>query len=155
MKDVSSNKYIAVYSFVGIISSILCYLGFLIWAFSSDDFLHSLGITYFPDRYYAVALPVYFLCTYFLVSVIAMGYNMMNTHDPELMVTISDEQSIYFNRGNSLANANNGFPSFIVCSPSDGIPNIGDIHPMHISLATLRHSNGLNVGGPSISSEYT
>ena len=51
----------AVYAFVSWIASISVYVIFLIWTLTPEDILHSLGITYYPNKHYALNLPVYAL----------------------------------------------------------------------------------------------
>ena len=62
-----------VYGFVVWISaSLLCLVLYLLWAYLPLSVLHALHITYYPDRYRAVALPAYlsvlplFLCFSYL-----------------------------------------------------------------------------------------
>ena len=52
---------LAVYAFVSWIASICVYVIFLIWTFTPEEYLHSLGITYYPNKHYAINLPVYAL----------------------------------------------------------------------------------------------
>ena len=51
----------AVYAFVSWIASLAVYVIFLIWIFTPEELLHALGITYYPDKHYAINLPVYTL----------------------------------------------------------------------------------------------
>ena len=57
-----------VYGFVVWISASICLVLYLLWAYLPPSVLHALHITYYPDRYWAVALPAYvsvlplFLC---------------------------------------------------------------------------------------------
>ena len=57
-----------VYGFVVWISASLCLVLYLLWAYLPPSVLHALHITYYPDRYWAVAIPAYlsvlplFLC---------------------------------------------------------------------------------------------
>ena len=119
----------AVYAFIGWIGSILIYVSFLLWAFAPESFLHSIGITYYPSRYYAIALPAYFLVMYILLGLSYMGYNMLNTHDSTSLSTVSDVYTL---------DAPN---EFLKCSLKEGIPNFGDIHPKYISLNLIKKNH--------------
>ncbi|KAK9811567.1 hypothetical protein WJX72_006033 [[Myrmecia] bisecta] len=50
---------VEVYGFVGWTTSIVAYVAFLIWAYLPDQSLRALGITYHPDKYWAIALPAW------------------------------------------------------------------------------------------------
>lgn len=118
----TSDPSNSVYAFVAYVASyvlLICYLG---WAFLPARVLHSLGITYYPSRYFAVAIPAYFLTAYVLLGLAYMGYNMMNTPDPTDLVTVRDT-----------------FPSvppasakYVKCGVKEGIPNYGDIDPVDL-----------------------
>jgi phosphatidylinositol N-acetylglucosaminyltransferase subunit P len=120
---------IAVYAFVGKISSTLLFFIYVVWALSSDAFLHRLGISYYPDRYYALILPAYLLVTIVFVVSVYVGYNMMNTNDITSRFTISDEYSRDIS------------PIFHQCNNIDGIPDFGDIDPVYISAALFDESD--------------
>lgn len=130
----------AVYAFVAWIASILAFASFIVWAMSTDEFLHMLGITYYPNRYYAIALPSFAIVAYIFTGILYIGFNMMTTHDPENILTFMDSHSSFFRNGASGSGANGLLNSFVSCSVSDGIPDISDIHPKQISLAVL-HQN--------------
>ena len=83
------------YAFVSWIGTIIAYLIFLVWAFAPAHILHGIGITYYPNRYYAIALPSYFLVVGILAGLFYVGLNMWNTFDPEDVRTIQDKDSIY------------------------------------------------------------
>ena len=119
-----------VYAFVAWIATICVYIVFLVWAFASEDLLHNLGITYYPSKYYASALPSYLIVIYILSGIMYIGINMFNTFDPEDLRTVSDDQSRYA-------------PSeFIRCGIKDSIPDIGDMDPsevtMHLSMSSVK-----------------
>ena len=81
----------AVYAFVGWVASNLSYGIFIFWAMAPDSFLRDIGITYYPSRYYALALPAYALVVLFLVGVMYMAVNMIYTHDPSSIHCVRDE----------------------------------------------------------------
>jgi phosphatidylinositol glycan class P protein len=121
--DATTPSSHSVYSFVGWIASFGVYFCFLVWAFLPEEFLHSIGITYYPSKYYAIALPAYCIVVYLLIGIFYTGYNMMNTLDPEDYGTFRDEG----NTQKFIA------PVSIRCGAKDGIPEIGDIDILNIS----------------------
>ncbi|XP_071735951.1 phosphatidylinositol N-acetylglucosaminyltransferase subunit P-like isoform X3 [Rutidosis leptorrhynchoides] len=78
-----------VYGFVGAISTVVA----TVWAYVPDPWLHSIGIFYYPSKYWALALPAYAsvaLATMFLFYV---GLNFMATPAPTSLNSIYDENS--------------------------------------------------------------
>ena len=82
-----------VYAFVAWIASMVVFVVFLIWAFSPRSFFHEMGITYYPSRYYALALPAYMIMLVLVVVMSYIGINMMMTLEADDMRTIRDSQS--------------------------------------------------------------
>lgn len=82
-----------VYAFVAWIASMVVFVVFLLWAFSPRSLLHQIGITYYPSRYYAIALPAYIIMLIFVVNIGYIGINMMMTHEPDDMFTVKDGQT--------------------------------------------------------------
>ena len=138
--NISSSA--SMYSFVGWIASMAVYVCYVAWAVLPEETLHFLGITYYPSRYYAIAIPAYFLVVYILVGIGYIGLNMMTTADPEDIATISIPPSL------SNTNKPNQFTTgqapltFIKCGIREGIPEIGDIDPLQIStVLSFRNKN--------------
>eukprot|EP01036_Dinobryon_divergens_P022138 gene22138-30374_t len=92
--------------------------------------LQYLGITYYPSRYYAVALPAYFIVVYVLAAVCYIGWNMMNTLDPEDLGTVYD----YDHRRGSALSIGKAPSLFIKCGTQEGIPDIADMDPIEINF---------------------
>jgi phosphatidylinositol glycan class P protein len=119
----------AAYAFVGWISSIVVYVIFLIWAFTPQSILHHYGITYYPSRYYAIALPAYFLVSVATILLFYIGFNLFNTFDPSDIRTTEDMHTI---------RSPNEFIRIINKGGyhDSTVPDIGDIDP---PFMTRRH----------------
>lgn len=55
--DPQQAKVVEVYGFVGWIVAYAALTGYILWAYLPESVLHSIGVTYYPDRYWAVAAP--------------------------------------------------------------------------------------------------
>lgn len=108
------------YAFVGWISSIVFFVGFLMWTFIPSEVLHYLGITYYPDKRWAIILPSYFIVVYILVNIAYAGVNFYRTIDPIQKETVTDSMSSYSSC------------DFIRIGPQDGIPDFGDMDPSEV-----------------------
>ncbi len=54
-------------------------VAYMVWAFVPDDKLHSWNITYYPSKYWAVALPSYAAAVLFLVVLGFVGASIITT----------------------------------------------------------------------------
>ncbi|GFO30651.1 phosphatidylinositol n-acetylglucosaminyltransferase subunit p [Plakobranchus ocellatus] len=85
----------AIYGFALYIASSGLFGLFVVWAYIPDSWLHWMGLTYWPQKYWAVALPTYF-CVVILLSYVAyMGLIFLQTSPLCDMSTITDSQAIY------------------------------------------------------------
>lgn len=82
-----------VYGFVGSITTVVATAIFLIWAYVPESWLHSVGIFYYPSRYWALAVPTYAMVTIVLALGFYIGLNFMSTPPPTSLNTIFDEFS--------------------------------------------------------------
>ncbi|KAK9145217.1 hypothetical protein Sjap_005120 [Stephania japonica] len=80
------------YGFVGPISTVAVTVLFLIWTYIPEPWLHSVGITYYPSRYWAFAVPIFAMVTVVLAIGFYVGLNFMVTH-PTSFNTMFDEYS--------------------------------------------------------------
>ena len=120
------------YSFVGLISTIVAYIIFLTWSFAPESLLHTYGITYYPSRYYAIALPAYIIVITILIGMFYMGINMFYTFDPSDKRNAMDNSTIEFPvHASRTANINNNSKNNGGSSKRNAalqpVPEIGDM----------------------------
>lgn len=82
-----------VYGFVGSISTVVATVIFFVWAYVPEKWLDSIGIFYYPSRYWALAVPAYVMMTIVLAITFYIGLNFMATPPPTSFTTMFDEFS--------------------------------------------------------------
>ena len=73
---------------------ILSWLGlglYLLWPYFSDDLVVPLGISYFPDPYWAVALPSFGIVTVMTVVTVYIARNLIHTPSFDDFSTFTDD----------------------------------------------------------------
>jgi phosphatidylinositol N-acetylglucosaminyltransferase subunit P len=73
---------VEVYGFVGWVLTMGAYVAFLLWSFLPEEVLRGVGVTYYPSRWWAVALPAWLVVSALCVLVGYVGLNLLRT--PEL-----------------------------------------------------------------------
>ncbi len=77
------------YGFVLYLFSSLTFLIYLLWSYLPSPFLHALGIYYFPDRWWSLALPS------FLVMTLVYTYAALASYNTEILtVPLGDVETI-------------------------------------------------------------
>lgn len=88
----------AVYGFIMYLSFKMLFILFVLWAFVPHSWFRSIGITYLPQRYWAVTIPIFLLtvlATFAFVIYPCLGLQM--TPDIDSLDTISDIHSRFNN----------------------------------------------------------
>eukprot|EP00123_Amoebidium_parasiticum_P006789 comp17657_c0_seq1/m.17445 comp17657_c0_seq1/g.17445 ORF comp17657_c0_seq1/g.17445 comp17657_c0_seq1/m.17445 type:complete len:173 (-) comp17657_c0_seq1:310-828(-) len=80
-----------IYGFVLYVASWLAFVVYLIYGFTPDPVLHSWGITYYPQKWWAIAVPTYLCSLYVFIQVFYVALNMMRTPPLDSMATLVDE----------------------------------------------------------------
>ncbi|CDJ67455.1 phosphatidylinositol N-acetylglucosaminyltransferase subunit, putative [Eimeria necatrix] len=90
MGDSTSTE---VNGFVGWLTSFVAFFAYFFWSLSSREQLERLGISYYPDRYWALSLPVLLLV---VLAVVFFGYvliNMLYSPPPDDMRQFTDSRA--------------------------------------------------------------
>ncbi|ORY90359.1 PIG-P-domain-containing protein [Syncephalastrum racemosum] len=81
------------YGFVMYLASFVAFGIYLVWAYVPDEILHSLGITYYPKRYWALAIPIWLVTLVWFIFISFMSINLMNTAPLDSYKCITDEHA--------------------------------------------------------------
>lgn len=84
------HRVTEVYGFVLWLSTFVFAAVWLAWAFTPDSLLHSLGITYYPDRFWAISLTAYGMLLLVCVPLLYHAWNMAHTLERHHINTIVD-----------------------------------------------------------------
>ena len=79
------------YGFTLYLASSLAFLMYILWAYLPSPFLHALGIYYYPNRWWALAIPSFIVMLLCYIYVALAGYNVeMLTLDMGSVETVVD-----------------------------------------------------------------
>ncbi len=62
--------YRAIYGFVLWLVSYVFLMVYIVWAFISEEYLHFFGLTYWPQKYWAIAIPAYIFTAFLIFGLI-------------------------------------------------------------------------------------
>jgi hypothetical protein len=88
---------IELYGFFSWNLSAIVFIIYMIWAFVPDSILNSFGIYYIPDKYYAIAIPLWFAVTLFTALQLYVTICMYCTPSIESYETLQDKHTILKN----------------------------------------------------------
>jgi len=97
------------YGFVLYLSSWVCLALYLVWAYIPDKWLNDIGLTYWPQKYWAIAGPTYLCVAFVFVVIFYLAINLTITPALCSWHTVTDE--------------------YAKLSKSDDLPE-GAIHPI-------------------------
>ena len=86
----NNNNYSDVYGFILWIVIRVGGVLYLMWSLVGDTIWHSRGITYYPDRYWSIAIPTYLCVSWWCLIFGYVGYNYYYTNQWESINTIKD-----------------------------------------------------------------
>ena len=97
---IAQRSNVEIYGFVGWIVTFVILFLYFVYAFTPDSILHAIGITYYPDKYWATGVPA-FLCSVWMVSVFwNCLYIRYNSYPLDDMRCIEDGRTVYLKREN-------------------------------------------------------
>mmetsp|Transcript_17602 Transcript_17602/g.25704 ORF Transcript_17602/g.25704 Transcript_17602/m.25704 type:complete len:189 (-) Transcript_17602:138-704(-) len=82
-----------VYGFVGLLLTVSAYVIYLVWSYVPEKYLNTVGITYYPSKYWAIAVPIYVIVCAFTVGFVYMAMNFLSTAPPNSYCTITDSHA--------------------------------------------------------------
>ncbi|KAI8086416.1 PIG-P-domain-containing protein [Halteromyces radiatus] len=122
------------YGFVMYLASFVVFGLYAIWAYVPDHILHDMGITYYPNRYWALAIPVWLMTLVWFIFISYMTINLMNTPPFDSYDCITDEHANMMEMDTPL----------LEDRPDDWMPELHDIPIGVVNAYLYQEDNELN-----------
>jgi len=72
----------------------------LVWSVVPDEVLHAIGITYYPQKYWAVAFPIWLVSCWIFAILIYFASNWIATEPLDSYYTITDKHAREYDSNN-------------------------------------------------------
>lgn len=125
----------ASFGFAGWMVSFIAWCLYIAWAYLPESVLHRLGVTYYPSKYWAVALPVWFGVAFVTAGVLYMAVNLWATAPLDSFETITDTHARALPKGYDRPGQ---------CPNSEAVPPIGDLNICLVNRLLFREQAGGN-----------
>ncbi|KIW18139.1 hypothetical protein PV08_02427 [Exophiala spinifera] len=64
------------YGFVLYLASTIAFLMYILWSYLPSPFLHAMGVTYYPNRWWSLAIPAWIVMLLIFIYVALLSYNV-------------------------------------------------------------------------------
>lgn len=86
---------VEVYGFIFWIVSFASMALWVLWAFCPDEIIRDvLSVSFYPSKWWAVALPTYGVIVFFMINAAYMGLNLTKTQPLNSRHLVSDESTV-------------------------------------------------------------
>ncbi|KAG0197557.1 hypothetical protein BGX28_008984 [Mortierella sp. GBA30] len=103
------------------------------WAYLPKEVLDSMGITYYPSKYWSLALPIWLFVLVVYLYVAFFAINLYNTEPFDSFQTITDEHANPFQTMNSASSLTDDF-----------VPDLMDIPIGMVNACLYQHIEGIS-----------
>jgi phosphatidylinositol glycan class P protein len=79
---------------------------FLMWAYLPEETLEAYGLTYYPSKHWALAMPSMLVVTYLFSIVVYKACNLLSTPPLDAYATVLDSHSVFLYSNNDDNNDN-------------------------------------------------
>lgn len=93
MSSPSPTPVRAIYGFVLYLTAYVVFVVYIVWAYVPDAWLDAIGLTYWPQKYWAVAIPCYLCVVWLLAYPAYFGYILLCTAPLDSADLLTDDFS--------------------------------------------------------------